>query len=221
MKQIILSSVLLTGSLMAVDWDHVSGMCDVKMDAPASCILTHIERVCLKAIEHARESNADIITFETLREDQLEDLVYEELKEDYAHFYIGTDASGTSCIASKYAIDPSLFVTDGYESYSLKEGSSLDMFITIGRKNTSSRATSKEVEEEAKDADVTVICYHNDRDGISYDDIIEHIGNGEYGSAWRDAKEKDEIQEVLSDIKEIAFSLLETIGDEALRGQDD
>ncbi len=63
-------------------------------------------------------------------------------------------------------------------------------------------------------SDVIAICYHNDRDGISFDDIIEHIGNGEYGSAWRDAKDKEEIQE-------IAISVLETIGAESLGGEND
>ena len=29
-------------------------------------------------------------------------------------------------------------------------------------------------------------CAHNDRDGVSAADILEHLGNGEYGSAARD-----------------------------------
>jgi hypothetical protein len=69
--------------------------------------------------------------------------------------------------------------------------------------------------------DTVVTCYHNGRDGISYDDIIEHIGNGEYGSAWRDAKEKDEIQEMFSDIKERTFSMLEIMGNELIKDQND
>ena len=75
--------------------------------------------------------------------------------------------------------------------------------------------------EGSNDLNAVLICYHNDREGISYDDIIEHIGNAEYGSAWRDAKEKEEIQEMIADITDVAKSVLETIGKEALRGQDD
>ena len=35
-------------------------------------------------------------------------------------------------------------------------------------------------------SDNLMACVHNDRPGVSAADVVEHVGNGEFGSAGRD-----------------------------------
>lgn len=47
-------------------------------------------------------------------------------------------------------------------------------------------------------SDIEVCCSHNDRDGVSVADVIEHIGNLDFGSAGRD------VIDVISGYEELA-----------------
>lgn len=42
----------------------------------------------------------------------------------------------------------------------------------------------------AKKSDIQKMCMHNEKEGVSGDDLLEHAGNGEWGSLWRDWCEK-------------------------------
>ena len=144
-QYIILFGALLNVSLMAFEWDHVSGMCDAKMGASKTLTLKHIENAQIGSIEKIRAQNIDIITF-----DIVSDELYDELKEDYAHFYIGTGDSGTSCIASKYEIDPFLTIKDGNARYFLEEGLSFEVIVAAAKDTKSDKDEDKKTVSRGK-----------------------------------------------------------------------
>lgn len=61
-------------------------------------------------------------------------------------------------------------------------------------------------------------CPHNGRGDVSGPDILEHIGNGELGSAWRDISEIPSVQEAFQQAVDTAQDALKTLGDELNKG---
>lgn len=57
-------------------------------------------------------------------------------------------------------------------------------------------------------------CPHNDTGPITSTDIVEHIGNAEFGSALRDTAAHPTVQKVVESTVEIAQNVLKTIGEE-------
>lgn len=74
------------------------------------------------------------------------------------------------------------------------------------------QATTRVFKENAA---IHLVCNHNDRGDTSLLDVVEHVGNGELGSALRDVIESP----AFDTASEIANNALEIIGEELLKGE--
>lgn len=128
MKQFVLVFVLVTGSVMGREWDHVSGVCNTKEERSNILRIAHVDNTQLHSIGKIREREIDIITF-----DVATDALFDALKDDYAHFYLGKSEWGTVCIASKYSIDPSFIVSKDGERFESSMVSSFDAICYLAK----------------------------------------------------------------------------------------